>query len=86
MKKLLKENLFWFILVIITIAITILTILLPKTRDILLIPFYIIGAITILRGIGAILNDLESYIKHTWKMAFVFLVLILGIIALTNIF
>lgn len=86
MKRFLKENLFWLILIIITIAITIITILSPKTRDILLIPFYIIGAITILRGIGGIINDLENHIKHTWQIAFVFFVLVLSIIALTNIF
>lgn len=86
MKRFIKENLLWLILAVITITIIIVTALIPNTRKILLFPFYIVGAITILRGIGGIIDDLKNHIKHTWQIAFVFFVLVLSIIALTNIF
>lgn len=86
MKKFFKENLFWLILATISIGIIVVTALIPNTRNILLIPFYIVGAITILRGMGGIINDLEKHIKHTWQVALIFLILAFGIVSLTNIF
>lgn len=83
MKRFIKENLLWLILAVITITIIIVTALIPNTRKILLFPFYIVGAITILRGIGGIIDDLKNHFKHTWQAALIFLILAFGIISLT---
>ena len=92
MRKFIKENFWWIMLVIVTFALLIPTFYLPNTEtgqkieNILLFPFCIIGAIIIIVGIFEIVGYFyeKNCIKQTWQGCFIFLILALSIIALAK--
>jgi uncharacterized membrane protein YkgB len=90
--KFLKENLWWIILIVLATALFVPTIFLPDSevgqtiKKILLSPFYIIGAITIIVGIGTIINYFgDKFAKHTWQLSIVLIILVLSLLLLTNV-
>lgn len=86
MKKFFKENFWWLLLAVVTIGAVIGIAYIPDgnlARKMLLFPFYIIGAIIILMGIGEVIRYLneKNFIKHTWQVGLIFIILVISIIA-----
>ena len=87
MKKFFKENLWWIVLAFMTIGAIIGIACIPDdnfARKVLLTPFYIIAGLTILVGMGEVIGYFQekNYIKQTWQVVLVFIVLVFSIIAL----
>ena len=87
MKKFLKENFWWLLLAVVTIGAIVGVAYIPDgnwARKLILSPFYIIGAITIIIGIWSIIVYLseKNCIKQTWQGILIFLILALSIIVL----
>lgn len=87
MKKFLTDNFWWLILAILTIGAIAGITYIPDgnwVRNLILSPFYIIGAITILVGIGEVISylDNKNCFKQTWQGILIFIILAFSIIAL----
>lgn len=83
--RFIKENFWWFVLVIVAISTVPVLIFLPSEhwiRRLILAPFGVLGAYTIFLGAIKMAEQFEEKIKEQWKLTLIFAVSMFGVVIL----